>query len=311
MPQPDELTDNGEALSPIYTGLIMKTEEYKTNDPNQWPKCHWAFQEKCHLERFHPSLCDYLGCKNFTHTRCAVEWRREKGFPFNDPIHVGLYCREHHTGYYGLLHSSESYNVNNSKVYVPPAESFEPCVGDLNSNGLWFAPKCSSCCLTNKYLHIGNKHCQHHWKEVRLNRAGEYILFNSDCFHWGYFNDIKNSVSVTAQLFCGHSTKEDMERVTRTSSHKAGEGDFVSGRLNKDLINNLTKVVVNEGLWKEYFPQCMSIEESSNRQIDGEDFDKVPLIRELVIRFESMYSYLSIHQVWLICKSELEPGLQG
>ncbi len=32
---------------------------------------------------------------------------------------------------------------------------------EFTANGLWFAPQCQKCFLTNKYLHHGDKICGH------------------------------------------------------------------------------------------------------------------------------------------------------
>jgi hypothetical protein len=47
-----------------------------------------------------------------------------------------------------------------------------------NSNGLLFAPTCTTCFNENKYLPMTKKKCAHPWKNVCLNRTGEYTWRN-------------------------------------------------------------------------------------------------------------------------------------
>jgi hypothetical protein len=67
----------------IYTGL--SNMKINVSNPKQWPKCHWSFQEKCYLPRFHPSPCHHPGCYNYAHSRCLLEWCHHQSIPFDDP----------------------------------------------------------------------------------------------------------------------------------------------------------------------------------------------------------------------------------
>ncbi len=56
---------------------------------------------------------------------------------------------------------------------------------DVNENVLNFLPECKDACFVGK-TNIG---CGHICKNVQINKVGEYILFPSQCWHYGYFND--------------------------------------------------------------------------------------------------------------------------
>ncbi len=307
---------------PHKTGLLVS--KLGIGDPNAWPKCHWYFQETCHLERYHPTPCQIERCQNFTHTTCAALWCCKNHVAIGDPKRVGLFCREHLPRYFGILYSRESYKHNLPRDFIlqPEAcegDTYEPCVGDLNSNGLWFAPKCKKCFLTNKYLHMRNKLCTHPWEEVQLNITGQYILLNSSCWHHGYFSNMRKSVYVTAQLFCVPSQNHQMDCITRNTFSRGVECDFILGALKKEQLNELTKQAINN--WNGAFPvsqfkpcpyfQYQDIDPESNRQIEREDFNKVTLIKKLAHMFKDIFPYLTVAQVWLIRKSKEEHGFQG
>ncbi len=50
---------------------------------------------------------------------------------------------------------------------------------------------------------------------------------------------------------------------------------------------------------------------TSNRQIQKKNFSQVPLLKNLVDTFETMFPYLSIDWVWLLPKSKEGDGFQG
>ena len=220
------------------------------------------------------------------------------------------------------METYNGYHGAQPKVFKLYDETYEPCVGDLTSNGLWFAPQCSACLRTNKYQHIGDKACKHPWVEQRLNRTGEYVLFDSNVYHRGYWNNLRNAVSVTAQLFCVPSTKQEVERGTRQSTKRIAKDDFISGAISKEDIADLTSVLIDNNGWeemlgsKDYRPaptqfQGTRIDSSTNRQINKSHFHNLPLIQQLVHIFEGKFKELSIEQVWLIRKCSTESGFQG
>jgi hypothetical protein len=49
----------------------------------------------------------------------------------------------------------------------------------------------------------------------------------------------------------------------------------------------------------------------SNRQIQMKIFPQVPLLKNLVDIFETMFPYLSVDLVWLLRKSKKGDGFQG
>ncbi len=53
------------------------------------------------------------------------------------------------------------------------------------------------------------------------------------------------------------------------------------------------------------------MDRTSNRQIYKKHFTQVPLLKNLVDTFETMFPYLSVDLVWLLCKSKEGDGFQG
>jgi hypothetical protein len=95
--------------------------------------------------------------------------------------------------------------------------------------------------------------------------------------------------------------------------------DFIDGNLNKSIIAELTHDVITR--WDESyhlleFAPCSKFQDSDvdpveNRQIPKEKFFKVPLIQELVNRFQEIFCHLTITQVWLLWKSKSGDVFQG
>ncbi len=53
------------------------------------------------------------------------------------------------------------------------------------------------------------------------------------------------------------------------------------------------------------------MDRTSNRQIQKKKITQVPLLKNLVDTFETMFPYLSVDLVWLLCKSKKGDGFQG
>ncbi len=157
-------------IMPHKAGLLAS--KFIQGDPNVWHKCYWSFQETCHLKRYNPTPCQIERCQNFTHTKCAVLWCCKNHIASGGPKRMGLFSCEHLPGYFGMLNPRKrnNHDLHRDFILQPKAcegDTYEPCVGDLNSSGLWFAPKCKTCFQTNKYLHMENKLYTHLWEEVR------------------------------------------------------------------------------------------------------------------------------------------------
>jgi hypothetical protein len=75
-------------------------------------------------------------------------------------------------------------------------------LGKNDNNGLLFAPTCTTCFNENKYLLMSEKKCSHQWTNEYLNRTGKYIIFPSEMYHRGYYNQKSNQIFTQAQLFC-------------------------------------------------------------------------------------------------------------
>ena len=78
---------------------------------------------------------------------------------------------------------------------------------DVNDNGLNILPKCKDDCFVSKKI----IRCGHICKNVQINEDGEYILFPSQCWHYGYFNEEFNKIFITAQLFTRPTINEETE----------------------------------------------------------------------------------------------------
>jgi hypothetical protein len=65
-------------------------------------------------------------------------------------------------------------------------------VGEQDDNGLLFAQKCSTCFNENKYLLVSEKKCSHQWSNESLNNPDKYIIFPSEMYHCGYYNQKSN-----------------------------------------------------------------------------------------------------------------------
>jgi hypothetical protein len=81
--------------------------------------------------------------------------------------------------------------------------------------------------------------------------------------------------------------------------------------LRDDLINNWDIHYSNPN-----YQPCKNlsdgpVDRTSNRQIYKKDFTQVPLLKKLVDSFETMFPYLSIDLVWLLCRSKEGDGFQG
>ena len=98
------------------------------------------------------------------------------------------------------------------------------------------------------------------------------------------------------------------------------------------LLHNLMRLVIGEMFAigrKQYHVKTLYCHSLSARRMDANIlfvtfqtqlqlpglkeswFNQVPLIEMLVKTFESLFPHLSIHQVWLLCKSTHNDGFQG
>jgi hypothetical protein len=110
-----------------------------------------------------------------------------------------------------------------------------------------------------------------------------------------------------------------MDHITCNTFGRGVECDFISGPLKKEQLNELTKQAINN--WNGAFPvsqfkpcpyfQCQDVDPESNRQIEQEDFNKVPLIKKFAHTFKDIFPYITVARVRLICKSKEEHGFQG
>ncbi len=258
--------------------------------------CNWRF-EKCYLSNQPAMRCQFKdGCSNFAHKRCLILWSRAHGQNVNDIESLGRFCQEHYMDYDKEVLPNQTDNGtdcfgawHNTKR---DHEWYEEDVIEFTANGLWFAPDCEKCFRTNKYLTHGDKLCGHSWQPHRLDKTRDYILFPSLCWHKGFYHNEFNQTFIQAQLFAAPLMGKDMGCLTCSFAGK----DFINGNLDKSFFLELIHDVFTR--WDESYPlleippcsefQDKDVDPVENRQIPQDKFDKVPLIQELVHRFQEI-----------------------
>jgi hypothetical protein len=128
---------------------------------------------------------------------------------------------------------------------------------------------------------------------VCLNNLGDYIVFQSKCFHQGYFNSESDMVYVTAQLFAQPSIAPVLCDLL-THSHTK-ELDFIQINLNDETVAALSNDILqnwNTTYSLERFGPCKNfdgpVDKDSNRQIPHTKFHEAPLLNKLVDTFTEM-----------------------
>jgi hypothetical protein len=96
-------------------------------------------------------------------------------------------------------------------------------VGEEDNNGLLFAPTCSTCFNENKYLLVSEKKCSHQWSNESLKNPGEYIVFPSEMYHRGYYNQKSSQIFTQAQLFCKPTLDTDVLQLPRSMMKEQGK----------------------------------------------------------------------------------------
>ncbi len=144
------------------------------------------------------------------------------------------------------------------------------------------------------------------------------FLFPSGMFHPGYYYDKSNRIFIQAQIFCATTKLTNVLWLPR--SIMKGEGkDVTQGHLHKSTLLELRDHLINN--WDiqysnpKYWP-CKNIsgdpvDRMSNRQVYKKHFIQLPLLKNFVDTFETMFPYVSIDLVWLLCKSKEGDGFQG
>ncbi len=121
--------------------------------------------------------------------------------------------------------------------------------------------------------------------------------------HPGYYND------TTVQLFCALTEYTNVLRLPQ--SIFKGK-DFTEGHLDESTLLSLRDDLINN--WginysNANFRLCKNfsggaVDRTSNRQIQKKNLSQVPLLKNLVDTFKTMFPYLSVNLVWLQCKSK-------
>ncbi len=162
------------------------------------------------------------------------------------------------------------------------------------------------------------KKCSHQWTNECLNSTGEYIIFPSEMYHHGQYNQKSNKIFIQAQLFCAPPDDTNVLQLPRSLMKAQGKqvtrgclGESTLSELRDDLLNNWEILYSNP----EYQP-CKNfsggpVDRESNRQICRKHLTQVPLLKNLVDTFETLLLYLSVDLVWLLRKSKEGDGFQG
>ena len=190
--------------------------------------------------------------------------------------------------------------------------------GENNNIGLLFAPTCTTCFNEKKYLLPSQKKCLHQWTNECLNSTGEYIIFPSEMYHRGYYNQKSNKIFIQTQLFCAPTNDTNVLQLPQSLMKAKGQ-QVSQGCLDNSTLSELRDDLLNN--WKilysnpKYRP-CKNfsggpVDRESNRQIYRKHFTQVPLLKNLVDTFETLLPYLSIDLVWLLHKSKEGDGFQG
>ncbi len=89
-------------------------------------------------------------------------------------------------------------------------------VGEKDNNGLLFAPTCTTYFNEDKFLLISEKKCSHQWTNESLNITGKCIIFPSEMYCCGYYNQKYNQIITQAQLFCAPTNDTDVLRLPQS-----------------------------------------------------------------------------------------------
>ena len=177
-------------------------------------------------------------------------------------------------------------------------------------NGLQFAPRCDGQCF------LQQAECDHTIQKATLNQVGEYVVFPSMWYHRGYYSMTPTNTVIQAQLFAIHSPDQTKERLTQ---HTTKMNSFIKGRIDTTSLDRLTNDLVanwNTTYSEKMFPTCSlfdgePVDKDKNRQINSNQFDNVPRIRDLVHIFENKFKHLRVDSVWLLKKTSSNDGFQG
>jgi hypothetical protein len=123
-------------------------------------------------------------------------------------------------------------------------------------------------------------------------------------------------IFIQAQLFCAPTEYTDVLQLPR--SIMKGD-DVTQGHLDESTLLGLRDDLINN--WDIHYSNpkyqpCKHfsddpVDRTSNRQIYKNHFTQVPLLRNLVDTFETMFPYLSVDLVWLLHKSTEGDEFQG
>jgi hypothetical protein len=159
--------------------------------------------------------------------------------------------------------------------------------------------------------------CLHNMKQVTLDNVGDYAVFQSNCFHKGYYFVHAGTAVYTAQLFAKHTSDILQARLTRqnTPLNSIIEGHVDNTAIMEKLSTDLVRNWDTKYSW-ENFPKCKFfgnewIDVNKNRHIHSNKFREVKTIDNLVTHFQLKFPHLSIDSVWLIKKESVDDGFQG
>jgi hypothetical protein len=91
---------------------------------------------------------------------------------------------------------------------------------------------------------MSEKKCSHQWTNECLNRTGEYIIFPSEMYHRGYYNQKSNQIFTQAQLFCAPTNDTNVLRLPRSLMKAQGQ-QVTQGCLDESTLSELRDDLIN------------------------------------------------------------------
>ena len=157
------------------------------------------------------------------------------------------------------------------------------------------------------------KICDHSIDRYMLNTVGDYVLFQANCFHRGYFYITSNSIYYTAQLFATSSGKQTPRSFWNRQTA------IVSTIRCKELTD-LSTDIMNYWERKDKYMNDMfnppkkydseNIDRKSHRVIEKKNFERLHYLNLFVKQIEKLHENIDIKKVWIMAKSKHEKGFQ-
>ncbi len=201
-------------------------------------------------------------------------------------------------------------------------DEFECNHNDLNKElhefneegtGIWCARKCAIDQTPPCFNFSMVKSCDHSIDRFMLNTLGDYVIFQANCFHRGYFYIQLSSIYYTAQMFATPTGNTSQRSLLTSRSAKV---DTMNCKELRELSTDIRKH------WK-CEEKYMNVTFKPPKKFDGEnidpdfhrvikrrDFEQLKYPYKFVSYFESNNTNFQIDKVWIMAKSKKESGFQ-